>query len=115
MAKKLNPPSYLSAKAKKFFRDTVSEYELEPHHVQILVNACTCLDRIDEARQDIKKYGRLIPTKDSMKPNPAISIELQNKKLFSAHCRELRLDHEEEPELTGPGGGTRKPRMKEGR
>lgn len=115
-------PKYLSKKSKVWFCDILDDYDLETHHLEMLAQAAECLDRMDESRKAIKKYGVLIESeketynKDgdligvnkTVKQNPAIGIERDNKKLYAQLCRELRLDHED----IEPG---RRPRLPEGR
>ena len=84
--------------------------ELEPHHERLLLHACECLDRIEQARRQITKKGLVIAGKQGHRANPALAVEKEQKKLFAQLCRELRLDHDSGG---GHGDGVRRPRQPE--
>jgi len=45
------PPSYLQAPGKSFWRDIVKVYKLPPQDLRRLEICCDCLDRIAQARK----------------------------------------------------------------
>ena len=94
-----NLTDQLSKRAKRFFTKILNNYELEDHHLEILSQACHCLDRIEEARQKIEKDGDYILDRFGiLKPHPALKTEEKNKVIFARLIRELGLDIE-------PGSG----------
>jgi phage terminase small subunit len=96
------PPRHLeTAAAKKLWRDTLKEYELEPHELVLLGEACSCVDRIEAARDAIARIGNIvIPTahsvngKPSLKVHPAVQVETQYMVALARLLRELRLGEE---------------------
>jgi phage terminase small subunit len=85
----------LSKSSKKFFTKILNNYELEDHHLEILSQACHCLDRIEESRLQIKKDGDYILDRFGiLKPHPALKTEEKNKVIFARLIRELGLDIE---------------------
>ena len=96
-------PKYLMENSKKFFNKTIKEYQLEEHHILILIMACECLDRIEQARNILKKTGLMYVDQATgkIKMNVAAKIELDNKTVFARLIRELCLDIE--PENRSPG------------
>jgi len=100
-------PEHLAQAGRRFFESIVDAFELEPHHRELLRQACVCLDRIDEAQRIIGRDGLLIQDRyGTAKESPAVAIELQNKRLFRALVRELGLDIE-----PADAGYSRPPRL----
>ena len=94
-------PKYLRKETKEWFEKVLKEYELEDHHIKLLILACECLDRITEARLQIKKDGAYYKDRLKPKPHPALKIEAENKIIFARLLRELCL--EIEPANKEPG------------
>jgi phage terminase small subunit len=88
------PPKHLSRKAKSWFNSIASQFEFGSEaEWSLLEQAAGCLDRIDQAREEIVEHGLLVPTGNgSFKPNPATNIERDNRILFARLLRELRLN-----------------------
>lgn len=88
-------PEHLSKEMKKFYKDTCSSYNLEPHHLIILCKACECLDRSELARLEVEKDGLVVSDRyGSLKPHPCVKMELDNKNTARLLLRELALDIE---------------------
>src|SRR4030066_1057552 len=90
----IKAPNYLRKETKEWFEKVLKDYELEDHHIKILTLACECLDRITEARLQIKEDGAYYQDKLKPKPHPALKIEAENKIIFARLLRELNLDVE---------------------
>ncbi len=89
------PPVYLSKEAKAFWRETVSEFVLEPHHLRVLEAACTALDRMNAARKEIQDRGILVEDRFGVpKANPAVAVERDARTAFLRAVRNLDLDIE---------------------
>lgn len=89
-------PRHLKKSGRKFYRHVVSEFELEPHHVEQVIQAAQCLDRIDRAREEIDAHGPYFTDRFGQpKEHPAHKTERDNKILFNRILRELCLDIEE--------------------
>ncbi len=85
----------LSKSSKRFFNKIVNEYELESHHLQILLQAAECLDLIEESRKMIKKDGAYILDRfQNLRPHPGLKVLAQEKITFARLLRELNLDVE---------------------
>lgn len=86
-------PKFESEAAKKLFESTISVFELDQHHVQMLRLACDCLDRIEMARAALARDGDIIKDRYGCpKQHPAARMLEQNKLLFARLLRELKLD-----------------------
>lgn len=86
-------PSDLSKNSKEWYQEIINEYELEAHHLKILLAAAEALDRIEEARKVIKQEGSYYRDRfDQPKAHPALDVERNNKILFARLVRELGLD-----------------------
>ena len=86
--------THLQNDGKKFWKQVLTEFQLQdPHHLKILQSACSCLDRIVQAREEIKKEGPYILDRfEQKKEHPAQKTERDNKVLFARLVRELQLD-----------------------
>lgn len=93
-------PKHLSKSSRDFFNNVSKNFELEDHHIKILMLACECLDRIKEARLQIEKDGAYHTDRFGQpKSHPALQIEKDNKIIFDRLIRELNLDIEPTKEL----------------
>ena len=91
---KHNPPKHLDKAGKAWFRRVVQDYEFRTGaEIELLVQAASTLDRIEQCRDQIKTDGLTVPTAGGgCKPHPAANIERDNRTLFARLCRELRLN-----------------------
>ena len=106
MKKGIKIPSHLSKQSSEFYSVIMNEFELEPHHCELLTLACECLDRMRTARNQIKKDGLFCRDRyGQTKTHPAQRVENDNKTLFARLIRELGLD------ITDPSE-TRLPRLR---
>ena len=89
-------PNHLETATKKWFREVLAEYDLEPHHVKLLTLAAEAWDRSAEAEKAIRKFGVLYkdPGSDKPKVNPCIKVKEQAEIIFARLLRELNLDIE---------------------
>jgi len=97
-------PLHLKEEGQAFWLSVLRDYQLvESHHLELLKNACQCLDRIGQARRNIEKNG-LFPKDrfDQPRENPAAKTERDNRTLFARLVRELNLDTEPPPENRPP-------------
>jgi phage terminase small subunit len=97
-----NPPSYLSRRAKTWYREIVGQYVFTTAaEWRLLEEAAAVLDRITQCRERIKAEGLTVPTgHGGVKPHPCLNAERDNRILFARLCRELRLGEPSQPEKT---------------
>jgi len=94
--------THLKPATKKWFDRIASEYQLESHHLRILLVAGEMWDRSAEAREAVQQAGvAVVDRYGQMKANPLIETERSCKILFLRSIRELGLDIEE-PESPRP-------------
>jgi hypothetical protein len=95
----MKPPKYLTPKGagRAFWADVHAEFEIrDSHHLQLLAEACSCLDRITEARKQIEKDGAFVRDRFSqIKEHPGQKTIRDNQILLARLLRELQLDAEE--------------------
>ena len=97
------PPKHLSRESKAWWRQVVSDYDLERHHLKLLQAAAESWDRVAQARALIERDGIVIKDRfGQQKPHPAVDIERHNRALFTKMLRELALDVEEPAEAARP-------------
>ena len=67
-------PRHLRKESAAFFETVLADYVLDDHHLILLTRACESLDRIEEAREIIKKEGLTYRDRfNSSKANPAVA------------------------------------------
>jgi len=89
------PPDGLSEAAGTLYLSVLRDFELEPHHIVILLEACWCLTRIEQARREVAADGPFVADRFGRKfAHPGIAVELSNQRNFKALTRELGLDIE---------------------
>lgn len=87
-------PSHLSPEASRFWRETVAEFDLRPHHMLLLGAACDQIDLIAAAREAVAGHGGLT-IKDPhgrTTAHPAVAIQRNATIALSRILRELDLD-----------------------
>lgn len=96
-------PSHLRRETRKWWSQIVSEWALEPHHLQLLTLAAEALDRAREAREAIARDGAYFPSAGGPpKKHPALSIERDAMITHARLMRELNLDGEPAPDVRPP-------------
>lgn len=97
------PPAHLSERSSAWFKSVVKAYEMQDHHVHMLVLACEALDRGEAARRVVEEKGTSFPDKNGMpKVLPEVLIQRDCAVLFARLCRELCLDNEVQVEPRVP-------------
>ena len=101
----MKPPKHLSKPSKKFFKKIFEEYELEDHHIKLLILACESLDKITKARKSIDKTS-LIYTDRFGRPkiHPLAKIEIDNKAIFIKLIKAMELGVELPGQIGRPPG-----------
>jgi P27 family predicted phage terminase small subunit len=88
-------PRHLSRDARQLFTAIVDEYELEPHHLAILITSLEAFDRSCQARDLVVGSGILIKGRlGDIRVNPAVAIERNARTQFLAGIKALGLDLE---------------------
>lgn len=96
-------PKYLKATTKAWLKKIMDDYELESHHIKILIQAGECWDRINEARERIAAEGAYFTDRFGCpKSHPAIADERNGRVVFARLIRELNLS-EGTPDARPPG------------
>ena len=97
-------PNHLQTETRKWFRQIVSEYELESHHVRLLEMAGSVWDEYEAARKSVAQHGQIFVDRyNQPRERPEVGIARQARIAFARLVRELALDVE-------PPAPTRPPR-----
>jgi phage terminase small subunit len=89
----LQPPKHLQPATAAWFSHIVSEYELESHHLKLLIKACEAHDRGEEARLAIAEYGLTYSDRfGAPKTRPEVAVERDSRIAFARLCREIGMD-----------------------
>src|SRR5947209_14350803 len=87
------PPKHLEPETAKWFSHVVSEYELESHHLKLLIKACEAHDRGEEARLAIAEHGLVYQDRfGAPKTRPEVAVERDSRIAFARLTREIGLD-----------------------
>ena len=86
-------PRHLSKAARDLYAAVMTDYQLESHHVSILVKGLEAFDRAEAARDLVTAEGLLIASRlGERKPHPAVAIERDSRGAFLAAIKQLGLD-----------------------
>jgi P27 family predicted phage terminase small subunit len=96
-------PQHLRKPTRDWWRQVVSDYELEPHHVRLLTLAAEAWDRAQEARETIDREGAYYQDRFGQpKGHPALATERDSRIAFARLMRELDLDGSPAPDSRPP-------------
>jgi phage terminase small subunit len=87
-------PTHLTAPTADWWREIVSEYQLEQSDLLVLETAATQWDRAVTAREAItaSEFGPFVKDRfGQLKPHPAVDVEQNATRLFLAAIRQLGL------------------------
>ena len=89
----ISAPNHLSEEISEWYESVISDFDLEAHHIRILILACESWDRCQAARRAVKKHGLTFTDRfDQPRKRPEVGIELENRLAFARLLRELGLD-----------------------
>lgn len=88
------PPRGLRGKAKTFWQKVCRDFVLEPHHYDVLEQACWSLQRAEEAREIVNTEGQFYRNEKTgaLLRHPAVATEEKARAMFLRGLRELGLD-----------------------
>jgi P27 family predicted phage terminase small subunit len=96
-------PTYLRTATRKWFHWVVTSYELDPHHVRLLILACEAWDRCQSARETLADKGAFYTSKSGEpRRHPANDVARDATIAFARIIRELDLDTTQSPESARP-------------
>jgi phage terminase small subunit len=100
-------PAHLRPDTARWFCAVLDDYELEEHHVRLLILAGEAWDRCGEAREQLAKEGLTVDTRQGIKAHPAVRIEADSRAAFAALVKQIGLDDVDELKRGPgrPGGG----------
>jgi len=88
-------PGYLSAASRTWARRILDEYELESHHIRLLIMAAEQLDKASLARDKLEVEGCIfIDRFKQPRQSPWVVIQRNASLAFAKLLKELRLDIE---------------------
>ena len=90
---KKRAPGHLQPATRKWWSSVVADFELEDHHLRLLLLACEAWDRCEQARVAIAEHGlTFIDAHGSPRARPEVGIERDSRIAFARLLRELGLD-----------------------
>jgi hypothetical protein len=92
----MRPPPHLRPATRKWWKDVISTWVLNEHHVKLLTRAAEAWDRGEEAREIIAAKGMTYEDRFGQPcPRPEIAIERDSALRYARLLRELDLDLDE--------------------
>lgn len=86
-------PAHLKPETRAWWKQVLSDYELDEHHVRLLTLAAEAWDRCVTARRIVERRGLTFEDRFGQpKPRPEVSIERDARIAFARLLRELDLD-----------------------
>ena len=89
---KHTPPAHLSAESRRLFDSVTTDYELEPWHVSVLVEALQSRDRAEQARCQLDADGLTVEGRFGLRPHPLLTVERDHRATFARLLKSLGLD-----------------------
>jgi hypothetical protein len=75
---------HLSESALEFYNRVIEDYELDQHHIRLLIKACEAFDRAEQARKAILKFGLTYNDRyGAPKARPEVAIERDSRIAFA--------------------------------
>jgi len=100
------PPTHLKPATKRWYRETIATFELEPHHLRLLTLAAEAWDRCQAAREVLDRDGvSYVDRFDAPRARPEVAVERDSRIAFARLMREIGLD-------AGSPEGNRPPTLK---
>jgi len=100
---------HLKPATRRWIYNLQREYELEDHHLRLLILAGEAWDRCCQARELIELEGVTIKDRfDQLRPHPAVAIERDSRIAFARMLRETGLEVEGAEPPRAPRVGGRK-------
>jgi phage terminase small subunit len=97
------PPAHLQPPTREWFKQVIAAYDLEPHHVRLLILAAESWDRGVEARKELAAHGLTYTDRwGAPRGRPEIAVERDSRIAFARLCRELDLDADATPAAPRP-------------
>jgi P27 family predicted phage terminase small subunit len=99
----MRAPSHLRNETRRWWRDVLDRYELEPHHLRLLQAAAEAWDRREQAREALAEHGLTYADRfNQPRARPEVAVERDARIAFARLVRELGLDVEPPRELGRP-------------
>ncbi len=99
-------PSHLSKPCRDWWREVVTEFELDSQHERILTLACEAWDRGVQAREILANEGlTYLDRFNQPRARPEVAIERDSRIAFARLVRELGLDYFEPDDSRPPRVG----------
>ena len=97
------PPKHLRPETQAWWRLAIDTRDFKDHELRVLLVACETLDRREQAREALKKFGlTFTDAKGMVRQRPEICIERDCSAAFIRAVRALRLDPPP-PDARNPG------------
>lgn len=101
----MKAPKHLKLATRRWWLEVVEEYQLESHHLRLLLLAGEAWDRCQQAREALEKHGLTFEDRfQQPHARPEVNIERDSRIAFARLLRELALDVEPPRELGRPPG-----------
>lgn len=91
-------PTHLRAATRGWYESVLGDYDLEPHDQRLLQAACEAWDRLQEAREVLRKEGTYVEGRYGPRAHPAVAVERDSRVAFARLLRELDLNGEPGPD-----------------
>jgi phage terminase small subunit len=101
------PPGYLGQTSREWFTRMTEVWAFGRDEVELLAQAATQLDRIEQARTAITEKGPLVTNRyGNLTANPAVELERKASETFARLVRQLKLEREPRRRVGRPWAGS---------
>jgi len=92
MKKRIKVPEHIKDSGRKWLKTVLAEYEFTGSELNLLFVAASCIDRLQEIREQIASEGLTVPDRfGQMKAHPLLSAERDNRLVLSRLCNQLKI------------------------
>jgi phage terminase small subunit len=106
-ATKPKAPGHLQPATRRWFEQVLADFDLEPHHLHLLVLAGEALDRCEQARAVLQREGMTYVDRfGAPRARPEVAVERDSRIGFARLLRELALDANAPQDPRPPGIST---------
>jgi phage terminase small subunit len=82
-------PEHLGDAGRRMWRQMIAAYSYDAGELELLTGLCEQADRLDQAREAVRRDGAFVQGRDGLKEHPALAVERRTLGVMSRLMRQL--------------------------